>query len=102
MDKPVATTSRTEVAPRVKVILPGALLRLFPGAEQRIEVRAATVDEMLDALNELWPGMRDRLADTSPAVRRHISIFVDGERAGLNTELQDGTEIFVLTAMSGG
>lgn len=88
--------------PRVQVILPDALMRLFPGAERRLEISARTVDEMLDALDLRWPGMRDRLADTSPAVRRHIAIFVDGERAGLETELPDGTDIYVLTAMSGG
>lgn len=102
MDTRTSGPAKTDAVPRVEVVLPGALLRLFPEAEQRCEVRAASVDQMLDALNERWPGMRDRLADTSPAVRRHISIFVDGERARLDTGLRDGMVVYVLTAMSGG
>jgi molybdopterin converting factor small subunit len=102
MGEHMAETASGNWIPSVQVILPDALMRLFPGAERRLEVSARTVDEMLDALDRRWPGMRDRLADTSPAVRRHIAIFVDGERAGLETELPDGTDIYVLTAMSGG
>jgi hypothetical protein len=46
--------------------------------------------------------MKDRLCDTSPAIRRHINIFVAGERARLDTALPPGDTVFVLTAMSGG
>lgn len=82
--------------------LPGVLVDLFPGAPRRLEVPAATVDEMVDQLDERFPGMRDRLCDSTPAVRRHINIFVDGERAQLDTPLRPGCEVFVLTAISGG
>ena len=58
--------------------------------------------EMVDALNASWPGMRDRICDTTPAIRKHINIFIDGERARLDTPLTPGTEVFVLTAISGG
>ena len=46
--------------------------------------------------------MRDRLCDTSPAIRRHINVFVDGKRATLATRLRPGDHVFVLTAISGG
>jgi molybdopterin converting factor small subunit len=46
--------------------------------------------------------MRDRLCDSRPAIRRHINVFVDGERATLATVLKPGTEVYVLTAISGG
>ncbi len=86
----------------VLVILPSALRSLFPGcpAEQRIE--AHNVAEALEALNRLWPGMRDRLCDSSPAIRRHIHIFIDGEKADLNTRLTRDAEMFIMTAISGG
>ncbi len=87
---------------RVKVFLPAALLRLFPEAEAVVEMNARTVDDVLHQLELRWPGMRDRLADTTPAIRRHLNIFVDGDRANLDTRLDDGTEVVVLTAMSGG
>jgi len=90
------------VPPTVTVVLPAALMVLFPGSATRVEATASTVDELLDALNTRWPGMRDRLCDSSPAIRRHINIFVDGERAALETPLTAGTEVYILTAMSGG
>ena len=83
-------------------MLPTALMALFPGSATRAEVTASTVDDLLDALNARWPGMRDRLCDSTPAIRRHINIFVDGERAALETPLAPGTEVYILTAMSGG
>lgn len=42
---------------------------------------------LLDALDARWPGMRDRLCDSTPAIRRHLNVFVDGRRARLDTPL---------------
>lgn len=86
----------------VLVRLPAVLTILFPGAPPRVELRAGTVAEAIDGLNERWPGMGDRIRDSSPAIRRHINIFVDGKRAKLETKLAPGAEVFVLTAISGG
>jgi molybdopterin converting factor small subunit len=86
----------------VVVILPAALASLFPDSERRVEVTAATVEEVMVALDRRWPGMRDRLCDSRPAIRRHINIFVAGERATLATVLAPGAEVHVLTAISGG
>jgi len=82
--------------------LPGVLIDLFPGAPRRVELQAATVREMIDGLDARWPGMRDRICDSRPAIRKHMNVFVDGEKATLETRLAPGTEIFVLTAISGG
>jgi molybdopterin converting factor small subunit len=86
----------------VTVLLPAALAALFPGSVRQVELSAATVGEMIDALDARWHGMRDRLCDSTPAVRRHINIFVEGRRATLETRLAPGTDVFILTAMSGG
>lgn len=86
----------------VQVRLPAALVALFPGAPRRLAVRAATVAELVAALDARWPGMADRLRDSRPAIRRHINVFVEGERASLETPLAPGTEVEILTAISGG
>lgn len=86
----------------VTVVLPRALLALFPDASRELEVEARTVGEMMQALDARWPGMRDRLCDSTPAVRRHINVFVEGRRAGLDTPLRGGLKVYVLTAISGG
>ena len=86
----------------VVVTLPPNLVRLFPNAVRRVELRASTLGEMIDALDARWPGMRDRLCDSRPAIRRHINVFVAGRRATLETPLAAGAEVAVLTAISGG
>ncbi|MEJ1159062.1 MoaD/ThiS family protein [Prosthecomicrobium sp. N25] len=88
--------------PVVQVRLPALLVSIFPGATRRLELQAATVDELMDALDARWPGMRDRLCDSTPAVRKHINVFVDGVRVGLDARLVHGAEVYVLTAISGG
>ncbi|MGH6814712.1 MAG: MoaD/ThiS family protein [Hyphomicrobiaceae bacterium] len=88
--------------PQVTVVLPRALLDLFPGSQQEVTLSASTVDAMIGALDARWPGMRDRLCDSTPGIRRHLNVFVDGRRATLQTPLRADAKIFVLTAMSGG
>jgi molybdopterin synthase sulfur carrier subunit len=87
---------------RVLVVLPTALMRLFPDSERELTVCAMSVRDLIDALDARWPGMRDRLCDSQPRVRRHINIFVEGERATLDTPLSPGAEVYVMTAISGG
>lgn len=87
---------------KVSVLLPRALLALFPEAEREVEISARTVGEVIAALDERWPGMRDRLCDSTPRVRRHINVFVEGQRASLDTPLRRGTKVYILTAISGG
>ena len=88
--------------PRVVVTLPAALVNLFPGSVQRVEVSATTVGDVIDALDSRWPGMRDRICDSTPGIRRHINVFVEGRRVTLETRLSPGAEVTVLTAISGG
>jgi molybdopterin synthase sulfur carrier subunit len=86
----------------VVVRLPAVLVNLFPGALRQVETSASTVREAIDILNARWPGMRDRVCDSRPAIRRHINVFVDGEKATLDTRLSPGAEVIIMTAISGG
>jgi molybdopterin converting factor small subunit len=88
--------------PSVLVRLPALLVSLFPHAQRQVAVTAGSVDAMIDALDARWPGMRERICDSTPAIRRHINIFVEGKRATLATPLSAGTDVFILTAISGG
>ena len=86
----------------VLVRLAPVLVALFPGAESRLEMPAGTVEELVDALDARWPGMRDRICDSTPAIRIHMNVFADGERASLQTRLAPGADVFIITAISGG
>jgi sulfur-carrier protein len=84
------------------VHLPTTLPPLFPGLERRLEIEAATVDEAIERLDERWPGLRDRLCEPGPALRTHIHVYVDRERAELDTALDERSRVDVITAISGG
>jgi len=82
--------------------LPGTLPPLFAGLPRRLEIDADTVVDVIDRLDERWPGLRDRLCEPGPALRRHIHVYVDGERAALETTLEERSRIDVIAAISGG
>jgi sulfur-carrier protein len=84
------------------VRLPASLTALFPGAPRVLELPPGSVKELIDALDARWPGMRDRLCDSSPAVRRHVNVFVNGARARLDDPIAPGGDVYILTAISGG
>ena len=86
----------------VNVTLGAPLADLFPGAPRKLQLVAGDVKHMVDALDELWPGMRDRICDSTPAIRKHMNVFVEGRRAKLETPLRPGADVYVLTAISGG
>ena len=85
-----------------EVHLPATLVPLFPELPRRIDVDAGTVDEVIDRLDERWPGVRDRLCEPGPALRPHINVYVDKERAELETALDQRSRIDVVAAITGG
>jgi molybdopterin synthase sulfur carrier subunit len=85
-----------------EVLLPMSLIQLFPGCPRRLRVEAATVRGVIDGLDERWPGMRNRLCASGPALRQHIRIFVDAELATLETPVATTSEVQIVPALSGG
>jgi molybdopterin synthase sulfur carrier subunit len=85
-----------------EVRLPTTLPPLFPGLPRKLEVDAATVQDAIDRLDERWPGLRDRLCEPGPALRPHINVYVDRERAGLDTGLDVRSRVDVIAAITGG
>ena len=84
------------------VHLPTTLPPLFHELPRRLEVDAATVKDAIERLDERWPGLGDRLCEPGPVLRRHINVYVDGERAGLDTPLRTDSRLDVIAAISGG
>jgi molybdopterin synthase sulfur carrier subunit len=82
--------------------LPPTLPPLFRDLPRRLDVDAATVAEAIDRLEERWPGLRDRLCENGQALRRHIHVYVDRERAELDTPLDARSRVDVIAAISGG
>jgi molybdopterin converting factor small subunit len=84
------------------VILPRSLVALIPGTERACEIEATTVAEAIDRLDERTPGLRNRLVDAGPMIRTHINIFVDAQKADLDTPIRPGSTVHVIPAVSGG
>jgi molybdopterin converting factor small subunit len=84
------------------VHLPPTLPPLFAGLPRQLDVEATTVADAIADLDERWPGLRDRLCEPGPVLRPHINVFVDRERAALDTQLSAGSRVDVIAAISGG
>jgi molybdopterin converting factor small subunit len=89
----------------VAALIPG-LLRSYTGGEARVDVALgddATVDAALRALDQRFAGFRFRIVDEQNAIRPHIKIFVDHRQVHALAELlDDGTELMIVGALSGG
>jgi len=84
------------------VHLPSTLMPLFAELPRRLDVDAPTVEAALAQLDGRWPGLRDRLCEPGPELRRHIHVYVDGQRAALDAPLAPTSRVDVIAAISGG
>ncbi len=85
-----------------EIHLPSTLPSVFAGLPRVVEIDASTVREAIARLDERWPGLGDRLCEPGPGLRRHINVYVDRERAGLETALAPTSRVDVIAAISGG
>lgn len=83
------------------VVLLPALLAREAGGQGRFEVEAATVGEALRALP-----VHDLCLDAHGELRRLVNVYVDKvdarDREGVDTPLEPGTEVRIVTAIAGG
>jgi molybdopterin synthase sulfur carrier subunit len=84
------------------VHLPSTLGPLFPGLPRQLDVQADSVRQVIDHLEREWPGIRDRLCEPGPTLRRHIHVYVNRERAKLDTPVAEQSRVDVIAAISGG
>ena len=98
-----ASVPTPEPVPAPAVVhLPRSLVALFPGAPRRIEVAGGTVAEVIDALEAIVPGLRNRVLDAGPSIRDHINVYVSADRAELETVVPPGAAVHIIPAVSGG
>ncbi|HEX5223982.1 MAG TPA: ubiquitin-like small modifier protein 1 [Solirubrobacteraceae bacterium] len=83
-----------------------AQLRAAAGGESQAEVEGGTVQEVLDGLFDRFDELRTRLADDDGSLRRFVNVYVAGEDIrfldGLQTPVDDGSEVTILPAVAGG
>lgn len=86
----------------VTVFIP-PLLRDAAGGVDRVEVSAATVRQVVAALEARFPGIRDRLC-AGDDLRPGLAVAVNGtvSSVGLLQKVPDGSEVHFLPAIGGG
>jgi molybdopterin converting factor small subunit len=72
------------------------------GGRPRHEVAGSTVGEVLESLFAEEPGLRNHLLDEKGRIRPHVLMFVDADRADIETPVGADSEVQVLQAVSGG
>jgi len=69
-------------------------------------VPGSTVSAVLDRVFTVEPRLRSYILDDQDRVRRHVAIYVNGDRIAdrerLSDPVGDGDEVFVFQALSGG
>jgi len=85
-----------------KVYIP-TLLRNLTGGSAAVEVDGATVGQVVERLEQLYPGIRERLLDAG-RLRPNISVAVDGEISpmGLLERVEPSSEVHFVAAIQGG
>jgi molybdopterin converting factor small subunit len=83
------------------VRLRGPLKRLA-GDRSEHAVDAATVRELLETLERTHPSMDGWILDERGSIRRHINVFVNGERVDEDAAVGEDDLVDVLPAISGG
>jgi sulfur-carrier protein len=80
-----------------------ALLLPLTGGDQEPAVTGKTVEELIDQLDILYPGIKKRLVE-GDRLRAGLSVFVDGalRRDGLKCEVSPQSDVHFLPAIAGG
>jgi MoaD family protein len=89
----------------VKVLIPTPLQK-FTQDKATVECEGATVNELLDSLEQNCPGIKARLCDDQGQLRRFVNFYVNSEDIrfldGANTALKEGDEVSIVPAVAGG
>jgi molybdopterin converting factor small subunit len=80
-----------------------SLLRELTGGKASISVNGETVRDVIENLERLHPGIKDRLCD-GERLRPSISVVVDGHASTLKLRhrLNESSEVHFVVAISGG
>ena len=77
-------------------------LRRLAGDRPEHELGGATVAELLQALELAHPPLAGWIVDERGLIRRHINVFVNGERGAGETAVAEADRVEVLPAITGG
>lgn len=87
------------------VLVPTPLRRLT-GGQSKVNVEANDVQGVIVALEEAYPGVGDKILDSSGEIKRFINIFVNESEIrtlqGRSTPVSADDKVSIVPAMAGG
>jgi sulfur-carrier protein len=84
-----------------RVRLRGSLKRLAGGSSDH-PIEGDTLGQLLRELERAYPAVAGWILDERGLIRRHINVFVNGERGREDTPVAPDDQVDVLPAISGG
>jgi sulfur-carrier protein len=84
------------------VFVPTMLQSLTSGVKE-VEVSAGNVRQVVERLDELYPGIKERLVEEG-RLRPNLAVSIDGEiaRLGLLEKVAEDSEVHFVPAIGGG
>jgi molybdopterin converting factor small subunit len=79
-----------------------APLRDLAGGNAEVEVAGGSVGEVLRAVETAWPRTKGYVLDEHGRVRRHVNVFLNGERVREEASVGADDRLHVLPSISGG
>ena len=85
-----------------KIFIPTMLQSLTAGVKQ-VDLDARNVRQIIERLEELYPGMKDRLVEDGE-IRPNLAIAIDGDVAimGMLEKVEGNSEVHFVPAIGGG
>jgi molybdopterin converting factor small subunit len=78
-------------------------LRSYTGDQKVVSADGGTLGEVLLDLDRQFPGIRFRIVDEQNQLRRHVNVWLDGERCReLSAAVGGVDEVVIMQALSGG
>jgi sulfur-carrier protein len=81
-------------------------LRKLTKEKDVVQGSGDTLAEMIETLEQEYPGMKERLCDETGELRRFVNVYVNGEdvrfQDGLRTRLTGNDEVSIVPAVAGG
>jgi molybdopterin synthase sulfur carrier subunit len=90
----------------VTVRIPTPLRKLTNEQDTVTANESGTLAELIDSLEDEFPGLKERLCDESGELRRFVNVYINGEdvrfQSGLQTAIASGAEVSIVPAVAGG
>ena len=90
----------------ITVRIPTPLRKLTNEQDTVIANESGTLAQLIDALEQQFPGLKERLCDEQGELRRFVNVYVNGEDvrflSGLETLIEADAEVSIVPAVAGG